>query len=81
MRKTINAFFITATGTSIGKTFITAALCHQLSMKGRPVQALKPVISGYDDIAPDNTDSGILLGSMGMEPTKGNVAIFPLGVF
>lgn len=43
-------------------------------MKGRPVQALKPVISGYDDIAPDNTDSGILLGSMGMEPTKSNVA-------
>ena len=42
-------------------------------MKGRPVQALKPVISGYDDTAPDNTDSGILLGSMGMKPTKRNV--------
>ena len=43
-------------------------------MKGRPVQALKPVISGYEDIAPGNTDSGILLESMGMVPTKRNVA-------
>ena len=74
MRKIISAFFITATGTSIGKTFVTAALCHQLSMIGKPVQALKPVISGYEDIAADNTDSGVLLQSMGLKPTKHNVS-------
>lgn len=39
--------FITATGTDIGKTFVTARLIRELTDAGRTVRALKPVISGY----------------------------------
>lgn len=64
----MSGYFITSTGTGIGKTFVTASLCHQLRQQGKPVQALKPIISGYD--ADDFTnDSAQILASLGLEPT------------
>lgn len=42
-------YFITATGTEIGKTALTSTLCWQLRKKGRDVFAIKPVISGFED--------------------------------
>lgn len=42
------AYFITATGTDIGKTWLTAGLVAACRARGRPVRALKPVMSGYD---------------------------------
>ena len=47
----MSAFFVTATGTDIGKTFVTAALIHELRRRGREVAALKPVVSGFDGAA------------------------------
>ncbi len=44
----VERYFITATGTGIGKTFITCALTHQLRGKGYKVVATKPVISGFE---------------------------------
>lgn len=43
----MNKFFITATGTGVGKTFVTTSLCRQLIEQGKMVAAFKPVISGY----------------------------------
>ncbi|MDP1527130.1 MAG: dethiobiotin synthase [Rhodocyclaceae bacterium] len=42
------AYFITATGTDLGKTWLTAGLVAAVRARGMPVQALKPVMSGYD---------------------------------
>ena len=48
----VTAIFVTATGTDIGKTFVTAGLIrHYLRSAGRPVDALKPVVSGFDPAA------------------------------
>lgn len=44
----MSAYFITATGTGVGKTFTTCALIHTARQHGRTVAAYKPVISGYD---------------------------------
>lgn len=41
-------YFITATGTDIGKTWLTAGLLAACSAQGRPARALKPIMSGYD---------------------------------
>lgn len=60
-------YFITATGTSIGKTLITAALSHQCIIQHRPVIALKPVVSGWDGLA--GSDTALLLESLQLEPT------------
>ena len=38
------AYFVTSTGTDIGKTFVTAGLIRYLSGSGQPIDALKPVV-------------------------------------
>ncbi len=59
--------FITATGTGIGKTLVTAILASQMRAKGLPVRALKPVISGFDDAAPEaGSDTDFLLAAQGL---------------
>lgn len=53
----MNSYFITATGTDIGKTFVTCALAHAT---GRP--AYKPLISGFEGT---DTDTSRLIEAMG----------------
>jgi dethiobiotin synthetase len=57
------AFFITATGTDVGKTHVTCALIRHWRRQGVAARALKPVISGFsmDDLA---TDSHRILAAM-----------------
>jgi dethiobiotin synthetase len=57
-------WFVTGTGTAVGKTLVTAALCHQLQVKGRRVRALKPVMSGYRSEEAQTSDAGVLLRSL-----------------
>lgn len=61
----MTAFFITAIGTNVGKTFFTSALCHQLREQNKQVRALKPVISGYDESDHNASDTGILMQASG----------------
>jgi len=56
--------FITATGTGMGKTFVTAALARQLRARCEKVIAIKPIITGWDD--GENTDTKILMKACGM---------------
>jgi len=66
----MQSFFITATGTDIGKTFITARLIKAASAKGLQVEALKPVISGFDIKNPQGSDAAVLLEALGRAPTR-----------
>ena len=70
----MSALFVTGTGTGIGKTVVTAALCRELRAAGRPVRALKPVLSGYDPAAMHESDPGVLLASLGEPVTDDAVA-------
>ena len=70
----MSTLFVTATGTEIGKTLVTAALCHELREAGRPVRALKPVLSGYDPAGLAESDPGVLLASLGEAVTEEAVA-------
>lgn len=65
----MTAVFITSSGTELGKTFVTAALCRQLRAKGQPVRALKPVISGFDDQTAPESDTYQLIEAMGETPS------------
>lgn len=69
-----NGLFITACGTEVGKTLVTAALTHQLRTKGENVRVLKPVASGFDENNVGETDTGILLTAAGLPLTAENVA-------
>jgi dethiobiotin synthetase len=41
-------YFITSTGTNIGKTLVTAALTAAMRNSGKHAEAIKPIISGYE---------------------------------
>jgi dethiobiotin synthetase len=61
----MTAFFITATGTDIGKTFVTKGLIRHMHAAGRPVAAIKPVVSGFDPHTWLESDSAVLLAALG----------------
>jgi dethiobiotin synthetase len=61
----MTAYFITATGTDIGKTFVTAGLIRHLRAQGQKVSALKPVVSGFDLATAALSDPGVLLEALG----------------
>jgi dethiobiotin synthetase len=62
----MSGLFITATGTEIGKTFVTCALAHQLRALDRPVRAIKPVVSGFDPHQPGTSDCAELLAALSL---------------
>jgi dethiobiotin synthetase len=50
------AYFITATGTDLGKTWLTAGLLAAGRSQNLTVRALKPVMSGYDPACHADSD-------------------------
>jgi len=65
------AHFITATGTDLGKTWLTAGVAGVCAARGVAVRALKPVMSGYDEANPASSDAGVLLKNVirsGIQP-------------
>ena len=61
------ALFVAGTGTDIGKTYVTAALLRALVGVGRAVDALKPVVSGFDEAALDGQRPCRFAGGVGPE--------------
>jgi dethiobiotin synthetase len=61
----VAAYFVTSTGTDVGKTFVTAGLIRHLRVGGAAVDALKPVVSGYDSSVVETSDPAVLLGALG----------------
>lgn len=65
--------FITATGTDIGKTYITCLLIKTAAKMGISVKGVKPVISGFDENKINESDTGNILDAMGLSLTMNNV--------
>jgi dethiobiotin synthetase len=70
----MGAFFVTGSGTDVGKTFVCAGLARLLRREGRAVELLKPVVSGFDPDAPEGSDPAILLDALGRPSTADNIA-------
>src|SRR5262249_56901470 len=64
-RSAMTAVFITATGTDIGKTFLTAGLIRHIRGAGCAVAAIKPIVSGFDPGAWEESDPAVLLAALG----------------
>jgi len=74
----MSAVFITAAGTDIGKTFVAAGLIRHWRATGRVVQALKPVVTGFDLAKAAASDAGVLLAALGRPVTAAEIeAISP----
>jgi dethiobiotin synthetase len=74
----MTAVFITSTGTDLGKTFVARGMLHQLRARGRTVEALKPVITGFDPRLAHASDSGRLLAALGIALTPEHIAAISL---
>ena len=70
----MSTIFVTASGTEIGKTFVTCALIQQLRQQGYSVRALKPVATGVTSDTLNTSDSGMLLSALGRPIDAGQVA-------
>lgn len=62
----MTAIFITATGTDVGKTYVAASLIGHFRRMGRAVEAIKPVVSGFDPARAADSDPGVLLQALGV---------------
>lgn len=58
--------FITASGTDVGKTFVAAGLIRHLRGKGEAIDAVKPIVSGFDPASAGDSDCGVLLRALGL---------------
>ena len=67
------ACFVTASGTEIGKTFVTCRLVEGLIAAGRPAAAVKPVLSGWDPQDPAS-DARLLVAAQRDGPWRPAVA-------
>jgi dethiobiotin synthetase len=65
-RQTVTAIFITATGTNVGKNSVVAALIRHLRQLGHTVEAIKPIVSGYDPARAAASDPGVLITALGL---------------
>jgi dethiobiotin synthetase len=70
----MTAYFVTSTGTDIGKTFVTAGLIRHLRAQGEPVAALKPLVSGFDPHNVAGSDPAVLLEALGEAPKLDAIA-------
>jgi dethiobiotin synthetase len=70
----MSAYFVTATGTDIGKTFVTAGLIRYLRERGEQVAALKPVVSGYDASVVETSDPAVLLRALARPVSADEIA-------
>ena len=66
-------FFITSSGTGVGKSFITAALVRQARAMQRSVAAYKPVVTGFYPANVEISDTGLLLRSLALPPANENI--------
>jgi dethiobiotin synthetase len=60
----MRAFFMTGTGTDIGKTYLGCGLIRAWRGQGLKVGAFKPVLSGFDPAKAAESDAGQLLAAL-----------------
>ena len=68
------AFYVTATGTDIGKTYAAASLLRAARARKIRVMATKPVMTGFAETELEQSDCGRLLSAMGEPCTPAAVS-------
>lgn len=74
---TAKGFFVTGTGTEVGKTVVAAVLAHTLRRKGSTVAVFKPAVTGLDE--PGETDHALLRRAAGSEQSDDEIAPYRYG--
>lgn len=77
----MRGWFVTGTGTEVGKTVVAAVLARTLTGRGERVAVFKPAVSGLDDYAASGEmpDHELLRAAAGSEQTDDEVAPYRYG--
>lgn len=67
------AYFISGSGTGVGKTYLATRIIAAWRSRGIEVDALKPVASGFDAGAAADSDSGRILAALGRAASPGEL--------
>lgn len=70
-------FFVTGTGTEVGKTVVAAVLANDLRRQGRSVAVFKPAVTGLDD--PGEADHQLLRRAAGSQQSDDEIAPYRYG--
>jgi dethiobiotin synthetase len=70
----MSAVFVAGAHTDVGKTHVACALISAARAAGRTVEALKPVVSGFDAADWTASDPGRLLDALGRAPSAAALA-------
>lgn len=70
-------FFVTGTGTEVGKTIVAAVLANDLRRQGSTVAAFKPAVTGLDE--PGETDHALLRRAAGSRQSDDEIAPYRYG--
>jgi dethiobiotin synthetase len=62
----VTAIFITATGPDVGKTLVVASLIRHLQQIGHTVDAIKPIVCGYEPAQAAASDLATLIAALGL---------------
>ncbi len=69
----MTAIFITATGPDVGRTLVVASLIRHFRQSGRSVEAIKPIVSGYDPAQAAASETGMLVSALGLPFTPESI--------
>jgi dethiobiotin synthetase len=61
----MSAIFVTGTGTGVGKTYVVRDLIGYERACGRSVEAVKPIVTGFDPDALEGSDPALILEALG----------------
>jgi dethiobiotin synthetase len=62
----VTAIFITATGPDVGKNVVVASLIRHLRQIGHTVEAIMPIVTGYDAAQAAASEPGLLMAALGL---------------
>jgi dethiobiotin synthetase len=74
---TAKGFFVSGTGTEVGKTVVAAVLARDLRQQGSTVAVFKPAVTGLDE--PGETDHALLRRAAGSEQSDDEIAPYRYG--
>jgi dethiobiotin synthetase len=70
----MRGFFVTGTGTEVGKTIVAAVIARELAAGGARVAVFKPAVSGLDEAVPGGADHELLRLASGSEQSDDEIS-------
>lgn len=69
----MTSLFISGSGTGVGKTYVTTILLNEIRQAGLQCTAIKPVISGFDEADPAESDTALIMEASGRTVSQNSI--------